>query len=92
MSNNGNGQFPNATFLVVVTSADLKKPISMHSIGPDGSVTAQLVKPRAIFVVPNQENGLQDMSKIPLEQLAKAKSLVEIQVLFEAIGVVRLDG
>ncbi len=91
MSNN-NGQFSNATFLVVVTSADLKKPISMHSIGADGSVMAMLVKPRAVFLVENQENGLQDVSKIPLEQLAKAKSLIEIQVLFEAIGVARLDG
>ncbi len=90
MSNNG--QFSNVTFLVVVTSAELKKPITMHSMGTDGSVTAQLVKPRAVFVVPNQENGLQDVSKIPLAELAKAKSLVEIQVLFEAIGVMRLDG
>lgn len=80
------------TFLVVVTSADLKKPVSMHSMGPDGSVTAMLVKPRAVFVVPNQENGLQDMSKIPLEQLAKAKSLIELQMTFEASGVARLDG
>jgi len=87
-----NGQFSNVTFLVVVTSADLKKPISAHSVGPDGSVVAQLVKPKAVFVVPNLENGLQDVSKIPLEQLAKAKSLIEIQVIFEAIGVARLDG
>jgi len=87
-----NGQFSNVTFLVVVTSADLKKPISMHSMGPDSSVTAMLVRPRAVFVVPNQENGLQDTSKIPLEQLAKAKNLVELQVTFESNGVARLDG
>jgi hypothetical protein len=87
-----NGEFSNVTFLVVITNADLKKPISMHSIGTDGSVMAMLVRPRAVFVVPNQENGLQDMSKIPFEALAKAKSVVELQLMFEENGVVRLDG
>jgi len=87
-----NGDFYNCTFLVVVTSADLKKPIAMQSLGADGANMAMLVKCRGIYVCPNQENGLQDVSKIPLDQLAKAKSLLAWQLAFENAGVQRLDG